>query len=382
MNSDERDVVYMDHAATSPLRPSALAAMMPWLDGLYGNPSGAHFVARRAKRAIEDARDHIAGVIGRHPLELVFTSGGTEANNHVVRAAARSARGRIVVSAVEHHAVLEPAHDLDASVVAVDSDGRVDLAALQASLVGDVALVSVMAANNETGVLQPLADVARIVRRHAPTAWLHTDAVQAAPWLDVSELAENVDSMSVSAHKLGGPQGVGLLVVPRGLRIPPLLLGGGQEREMRSGTHNVAGIIGFAAAFVEAASERAATSAAVGALRDTLERSILERVDGVRRTLNANVERLPNNSHLCFAGIESESLVFLLDRAGVCASAASACSSGGVVVSHVLQAMGVPHEWAAGALRLTLGPQTSEREVRRTVESVAGAVDQLREAGS
>ncbi len=376
---DAEAVVYLDHAATSPLRAVALDAMLPWLTGAFGNPSGAHSVARKAKRAIEDARDEIAEFVGRHPLEIVFTSGGTEADNHIVAAAARRGGG-IVVSAIEHHAVLEPAHRLAASVIPVTAAGTVDPESIQDLVAADTSLVSVMAANNETGAIQPLAEIARAVRKRAPKAWLHTDAVQAAAWLDLRDVAALVDALSLSAHKLGGPQGVGALVVPRAERVEALLQGGGQEREMRSGTHNVAGIVGFAAAARESAAQRDEVAVRVGALRDRLEAKVLADNADVRPTMGGG-HRLPNNLHLCFAGVESEALVFLLDRDGVCASAASACSSGGAVISHVLAAMGVDPAWSRGAVRLTLGRETTEADVDRAAVALASAVARLRSSG-
>ncbi|HEY8545196.1 MAG TPA: aminotransferase class V-fold PLP-dependent enzyme, partial [Acidimicrobiales bacterium] len=236
---DAPPVTYLDHAATTPLRPEARAAMLPWLGGAFGNPSGAHRVARAARQAIDEARDTIAALLGCAPNEVVFTAGGTEADNLAVLGVAAARPGPVVACAVEHHAVLEPVHAVGGVTCRVDRGGVVDLDALAAVLTPATSLVTVMTANNEVGTVQPLDEVARVVRGRAPEAALHTDAVQGAPWLDLGRVAAACDLVTVSAHKLGGPQGVGVLVVRRGTPLRARALGGGQERELRSGTHNV-----------------------------------------------------------------------------------------------------------------------------------------------
>jgi cysteine desulfurase len=374
------DFAYLDHAATTPLRPEAREAMLPWLGERFGNPSGAHPVARRARQAVDEARDVVADVVGCRPGDVVFTGGGTEADNLAVRGVHAARPGPVVCSAIEHEAVLGPVELVGGRTVAVDRRGILDLDALAAALTPDTTLVSVMAANNEVGAVQPIGDVAEAVARRAPDAVVHTDAVQAAPWLDLRDLAAGAGLISVSAHKLGGPQGVGALVVRRGTPLRALILGGGQERELRSGTHNVAGIAGFAAALRAVAAGRAATAARVGALRDRL-------ADGLLRSLPGAVEtgvergdrrhRLPGTLHLCLPGIESEALLFLLDEAGVCASAASACASGAQQASHVLAAMGVPPEAATGALRLSLGWTSTDSDVDRALAAIPAAVARL-----
>jgi cysteine desulfurase len=368
---------YLDHAATTPLRPATVEAMLPWLRERFGNPSGAHSVARAARAAVDEAREEVAAALGCAPGEVVFTSGGTEADNLAVLGV--PGPGEVVCTAVEHHAVLEPVAVRGGATVAVDGNGRVDLDALAGAVGPGTALVSVLLANNEVGTVQPLADVVAVVRERAPGAVVHTDAVQAAPWLDVAALASGADLVSVSGHKLGGPQGTGALVVRGAVRLVPLLRGGGQEAERRSGTHDVAGIVGLAAALREATATREATVARVGALRDRLLSGVLDAVPGTELTGHPT-ERVAGSCSLTIEGVESEALLVLLDRAGVCASAASACASGAQQRSHVLAAMGVPATRAGGALRLSLGWCSTEADVDTALEVVPAAVARLRRA--
>ena len=370
---------YLDHAATTPLRPAAVEAMLPWLTGRFGNPSGAHAVARAARAAVEEAREDVAAALGCAPSEVVFTSGGTEADNLAVLGV--PGPGPVLCSAVEHHAVLEPVAARGGTTVAVDHHGRVDLDALADAVGPTTALVSVGLANNEVGTVQPLAEVVDVVRDRAPRAALHTDAVQAAAWLDVAGLAAGADLVSVSGHKLGGPQGVGALVVRGGRRLAPVLLGGGQEAERRSGTHNVAGIVGLSAALREVVATREATAARVRRLRDTLSAGLVAAVPGAAVTGHPT-DRVAGSCSLTVEGVESEALLVLLDRAGVCASAASACASGALRPSHVLAAMGVPANRAAGALRLSLGWCSTDADVDVALEVVPAAVAQLRRAAA
>jgi cysteine desulfurase len=340
-------LAYLDHAATTPVRPEAAEAMLPWLTGRYGNPSGGHAVARAARQAIEEARDELAAVLGCQPRELVFTSGGTESDNLAVAGVA----GRVACSSIEHHAVLDPVRHRGG--VVFDLDGAPP---------PDADLVSVMLVNNEVGTIQALDDL------DAPV--VHTDAVQALPWLDVATAAARADLISVSAHKVGGPQGVGALVVREGVRLAPLLRGGGQERERRSGTQNVAGIVGFAAA-VRACR---ADPPDVSAMRDRLAAGLTS-ISGCRPSVDPSTT-VPGILSLVFDGIESEALLVLLDRAGVCASAAASCASGAMEASHVLEALGVP---TGGALRLSLGWTTTDAEIDHALAVVPAAVAQLRE---
>jgi len=283
-----------------------------------------------------------------------------------------------VCPAVEHHAVLHTVERLGGTVVPVDAAARVRLDALADALADDVAVVSVMAVNNEVGTVTDLAEVADVVRNRAPGALLHTDAVQGPSWLDLRDVWPHVDVMALSGHKFGGPKGVGVMVVREGAAIDPLIVGGGQERERRSGTHNVAGIVALSVALGATDAERSAEVPRVAALRDRLVAGIVGDVDGARETV-APADKVAGSAHVMFEGVESEALLYLLDEAGVCASAASACASGAMDPSHVLAAMGVERSWANGALRLTLGRTTTQADVDSGVEAVTAAVRTLRD---
>ncbi len=367
-------VVYLDHAATTPMRPDAVQVMLAFLSDRFGNPSGSHRIARDARRAIDEARDRVAGVIGCRPGEVVFTGGGTESDNAAITG---SAGGRRVCPAAEHHAVLHAVERQGGTVVPVDASARVDLDALAQALGPDVAAVSVMAVNNEVGSINDLAAVASVVRARAPGALLHTDAVQAACWLDLRDLWPHVDLLSLSAHKFGGPKGVGVLAVRDGAALEALIVGGGQERDRRSGTHNVAGIVAMAEALADTDAERSEEVARIGALRDRLVSGLVSRLPGVRETVPPTA-KVAGSAHVMFEGVESEALLFLLDQAGVCASAASACASGAMDPSHVLAAMGVERSWAQGALRLSLGRTTTPTDVDRAFDVLTDAVSTLR----
>jgi cysteine desulfurase len=372
-------VAYLDHAATTPMRPEAVAAMLPFLTEHFGNPSGSHAVARRAKAALEAARDSVASALGCRPGEVVFTGGGTEADNlAVLGSLARRPGGRAVCSAIEHHAVL---HSVSSSAggatFGVDDSGLVDLDALSAVLSADVAVVSVMLANNEVGMIQPLASVVELVRRLAPGAVVHTDAVQAFPWVDVASLAASADLVAVSAHKFGGPKGVGALVVRGSASVAPIVHGGGQEQDRRSGTHNLAGIVAMAAAMSATVASRAVEVDRVRGLRARLADGVLASVEGAVET-GVRSTKIAGNCHVLIPGVESEALLFLLDDAGVCASAGSACASGALEPSHVLSAMGVVPDLARGALRLSLGPASTDDDVDLALKVVPEAVARLR----
>lgn len=366
----------MDHAATTPMRASAIEAMMPFLDGVYANPSGSHRFARLARKSVDEARDLIASIVGCKPGEVVFTGCGTESDNAAIIGVVRRHGGVAVCPATEHHAVLHCVEHLHGRVVDVDAIGAVDPDALRAALDDAVGSVSVMAVNNETGVITDMAAVSDLVRRHAPNAVLHTDAVQAACWIDLRLLWPLVDTMAISAHKFGGPKGVGALIVREGVTFEPVVLGGGQERDRRSGTHNVAGIVAMAEALRATDAEREHEVARIYALRDRLMTG-LSAIPGVRRTVPDAVS-VPGVVHVCISDVESESLLYLLDEADVCASAASACASGAMEPSHVLRAMGVEREWSAGALRLSMGHTTTEADVDRTVRVVTESVERIR----
>jgi len=374
---NQGEIAYLDNAATTPLHPEALAAMLPFLGDRFGNPSGVHAVARDARAALEEARDLVADCLGARPGEIVFTGGGTEADNLAITGLHARRGGTVVCPASEHHAVLHTVASLGGRVVPVTADGIVDFDALADALDDDVSVVSVMLANNETGTVQPLADIGALLREHAPNAVLHTDAVQAFPWLDVATLAASAPLVAVSAHKFGGPKGVGALVVREGVAVDPVIHGGGQERDRRSGTHNVAGIVGMAAAMRVTVEERERTVARVGTLRDRLADGLLAAVPGTRET-GDRAAKVAGNCHLRFEGIESEALLILLDEAGVCASAGSACTSGAIEPSHVLTAMGIDSADALSSVRLSLGPTTSDDDVDLALKVVPEAVARLR----
>lgn len=379
-------MAYLDHAATTPLRPEALEAMLPFLQRTFGNPSGQHAAARAAKTALEEARERVAAVLGARPGEVIFTGSGTEADNLALKGAARWARDRgagdgVVTTAIEHHAVLHSCDRLEregfrVGRVRVDAGGVVDLDALAAALDERTTVVSVMLANNEVGTVQPLAEVAALCSQRAPRAVLHTDAVQAAAWLDLGAAAAPAQLVAVSGHKFGGPKGVGALVVRQGTRLQAVIDGGGQERDLRSGTHNVAGIVGFAAALEAAAGRRSEELPRVAGHRDRLQAG-LAAIPGAR--FNGDpARRLANSCHVAFPGIESESLLLLLDREGICASAGSSCASGALDPSHVLAAMTIPRDLARASLRLTVGWTTTDAEIDEALAVIPAAVERLR----
>ena len=370
--------VYLDHAATSSLRPEARAAMEPFGDNLYANPSGSHRFAREARKAIDEARDLVASVIGCQPGEIVFTSGGTESANTAVLGAVRRHGGRAVCSASEHHAVLHCVEHLDGIVVPVSAEGPLMPDVLRAVLAStdNVSVVSVMAVNNETGAINDIQHISHAVRGRAEKAILHTDAVQAACWLDLRDIWKHVDILTLSSHKFGGPKGVGITVIRDGVHVDPLILGGGQERDRRSGTHNVAGIVGTATALHVTDTNRAQEVIRLGALRDVLLHEITEKIPCASATLQPGVA-VAGTAHVCLEGLESESILYLLDGANVCVSAASACASGAMEPSHVLEAMGVSREKVKGSLRFSLGHTTTESDIRLAIDATVAAAQRL-----
>lgn len=381
---------YFDHAASAPRRDEVTQAMAPWMHGVVGNPSGSHRAARDARRAVEEARDVVAAFVGAKPGGVIFTAGGTESCTLAVAGVAHAHRRShehttLVVSSIEHHAVLDAAHMLasdfatvEVREIGVDTDGVLDVAALHDALDDSVALVSVMAANNETGVLQPLDAVVSVARAqgrgHLVT---HSDAVAAAPWLDLTEFTAGVDAVSLCAHKLGGPVNSGALILRRDVTLEAMMPGGGQERGRRGGTVDVAACVGLAAAVRCVEAERHVGEARVRENQRRL-RECLSRLPGARITAEA-ASTVAGTVHATFEGIASDELLFLLDQDGVCASAASSCSSGAAVSSHVLAAMGVAPERARGSLRLTMGHDTSDDEVDAVIASVRRAVTRLAE---
>ncbi|WP_394552593.1 cysteine desulfurase family protein [Agromyces sp. MMS24-JH15] len=376
-------MIFLDHAATAPVRREALEAMWPYLAGSFGNPSSRHQLGIEAARALAGARAEVAAVLGCRPGDVVFTSGGTEADNLAVKGLAlANPRGRhVVVSPIEHEAVLESAaylarvHGFEVSFAEVDAGGVVRPEALARVIRDDTALVSVQLANNEVGTVQPIAELAAIARAHG--ALVHTDAVQAAGWLPLSLDALGVDALSLAGHKLGAPKGTGALIVRGRLPLEPVLHGGGQERERRSGTENVAGAVAFATAFRLADQERPDASARVGALSARLIGRILDEVPGAMLTGDP-VDRLPGTASFVFPGTAGEAVLLELERDGVVCSSGSACAAGSDEPSHVLTAMGFGAEVAQTAVRFTLGAETSPDDVEEAADAVVEAVAAVR----
>ena len=374
----KRHLAYFDHAATTPMRKEAVAAMLPYLADDFANPSGVYAEGRRARRAIDDARDEVATLLGCSPGEVVFTSGGTEADNIAILGAASYSGGTVVTTAIEHHAVLDSARRVQARVIPAGRDGLVDLDLLAGGLDDSVSLVSVMAVNNELGTIQPLADVVSLAARLAPNALVHTDAVQAAPWFDLGAMCAGCDLISISGHKIGGPKGVGALCV-RGRatgHLSALVAGGGQERALRPGTENVAGIVAFGAAARAAIAERTVVGGRVQKLRDRFVEGVVSLVPVAHESV-ARSSTAPGFAHLRFDGVLSEELLVLLDESGVAASAGSACSSGALEPSHVLRAIGWEGRSPREGIRFTLGRTTSDDDVDRALAVIPSAVAAL-----
>jgi cysteine desulfurase len=378
--------VYLDHAATTPVAPEVRAAMLPFLGEVFGNPSSAHATGRAARAAVDEARERVAAALGCAPGEVVFTSGGSEADNLAIRGALdrHAGRGRhLVVTAIEHDAVLKTAEELadlgrcELSVVPCDGHGVVDPEAVGAAVRDDTVLVSMMLANNEVGTVQDVAAAAEAARRRNPSVLVHTDAVQALGRLPVDVRALGVDMASITAHKVYGPKGAGALYLRRGVAIAAQVTGGGQERARRSGTENVAAIAGLAAAVSLVEDERAREMPRIGRLAERLVEGVLDGVPDVVLT-GRGAPRLPSFATFAFPGLETEMLLTLLDRSGVEASGGSACSSGAHMPSHVLTAMGLPPRVASGALRCTLGRATTEDDVDRAAAAIVAAVARLR----
>lgn len=419
-------MIYLDHAATTAVSKTVREAMLPYFSEDYGNPSSLYLFAQKAKKAVEDSRRSIAGLLGVNPREVYFTSGGTESDNWAILSAFYSAMGKksslsgseaeqksslsgsdveqksslsgaeavdqkqrqphIICSAIEHHAVLESckfAESLGARVsqIPVDREGFLDLEALEQTITEDTVLISVMAANNEMGTIQNLRAIGEIAKKHG--VLFHTDAVQAFGQIPLSFSEMGIDLLSASAHKLHGPKGIGLLAIRKGVRLPAFLHGGAQERGFRAGTENVPAIVGFAKAAEEAFATMAEREKRKRELQKLFFRQLLEEVPGIKITgvnpLEASGEkRLSGNVHICIEGIEAESLLLLLDQKGICASAGSACASGSVEPSHVLLALGKSHVEAYSGLRLSFEEDLKEEELEFTVKAIREGVERLR----
>ncbi len=374
--------IYLDHAATTPLRPEVLEAMLPYLSLEFGNPSSVYGAGRRGHQALDQARDTVSRLLRAKSEEIIFTSGGSEGANLAIKGVAWAYQNKgkhIITSAIEHHAVLDTVlwlkqKGFEATILPVDAYGLVSPKQVQAALRDDTILVSIMHANNEVGTIQPIREIGAIVREHG--AFFHTDAVQTAGILDLDVNELNVDLLSLSAHKFYGPKGVGALYVRKGVRIDSLIHGGAQEKRRRAGTENVAGIVGLAKAFELAQEEREEATRHLVQLRDQL----LEGLQTIPHTkINGSLkQRLPNNVNVCFQFIEGESLLLNLDLRGIAASSGSACTSGSLDPSHVLLAMGLPHEIAHGSLRLTLGRDNTREQVNYVLQEIPEIIERLR----
>ena len=388
------EIIYLDNNATTPLDPAVIEEMLPFLTKYYGNPSSGYAFAARARKAVDLARERLAALLGCAPSEIVFTSGGTESNNAVIHSAlaysaiAAAKAGQfephgkhIVTSAVEHSAVLRPCQDLEkhgcaVTFLDVDRDGNLDLGELEAAIRPETALVSMMWANNETGVLFPVQKIAEICRRKG--VLFHTDAVQAVGKIPIRLRETAINFLSLSAHKFHGPKGVGALYVNGRTRFGPLIAGGGQENGRRGGTENVAGIVGLGKAAELALKYRAEGKGSVHSMRDRFEKAILESVSGASVN-GTGALRIPNTSSLSFEGIESSNALLLLDRHGICCSAGSACRTGSQEASHVLRAMNPNGDGARRSLRFSFGRFNSEAEIDRAIEIVPKVIEKLRE---
>ena len=375
--------IYADNAATTKMSQLALDAMMPYMQNIYGNPSSLHSAGQAAAEALVTARESMAALLGCEPRELYFTSGGSEADNQAILSAARIGARRnkkhIISTAFEHHAVLHTLKKLEregyeVTLLDVHENGMVSAAQVAEAIREDTCLVTVMYANNEIGSVMPIAEIGAVCREKG--VLFHTDAVQAAGHLDIDVAAQNIDMLSLSAHKFHGPKGVGALYVRKGIVLSNLIEGGAQERGKRAGTENVPAIMGMAAAFADACAHRDENNAHMQKLRDKLIAGLSTIPHAV---LNGDREhRLPGNVHFCFEGIEGESLLLLLDMKGICASSGSACTSGSLEPSHVLLAIGRPHEIAHGSLRLSLCPENTEEEVDYMLQAIPEVVTYLR----
>jgi len=377
--------IYMDHAATTYVKPEVLEAMLPYFTDQFGNPSSIHTRGQMARSAVDRAREQVARAINAQPAEIYFTGGGSEADNMALKGIAESYAKKgshIITTKIEHHAILhtcewlEKQRGVSVTYLDVDEYGRVTPEQVEAAIRPDTILVSIMFANNEIGTIEPIAEIGAMCKKHG--VLFHTDAVQAVGAVPIDVQAMNIDLLSMSAHKFYGPKGIGALYARKGVRVPALIHGGAQERGKRAGTENLPGIVGMGKAIELATATMEESSRRIAALRDRLMKGILERVPDCR--VNGDLEhRLPNNLNMCFKYIEGEALLLRLDLAGIEGSSGSACTSGSLDPSHVLLAIGLPHEIAHGSLRLTLGDGTTEEDVDYVIDTLPGIVRTLRE---
>ena len=388
-----RDIIYMDHAGTTPVDPRVLDAMMVWFSSQFGNPSSVHTIGQEAKRALDESREKVAGILGCRMSEVVFTSGGTESDNAAIKgavAALQQMGDHIITSSIEHHAVLHTCQYLenmgfDVTYLPVDRFGLVDPDDVMRAITDRTILVSIMYASNEIGTIEPIQEIARSVKDRARamerTIVVHTDAVQAAGFLPLNLRELGVDMLSLSAHKFHGPKGTGILCIKRGTPFLPQQLGGGQERERRSGTENIPGIVGTAVALEIATGERERVGVHCTSLRDRLIDEIRDRIPGAQLNGHPTL-RLPNNVNFSFEHVEGEPVLLGLDMAGIAASSGSACSSGSLEPSHVLLALGQSADLARGSLRLTLGRDNTDEDVDYLLSVLEDLVARLREMPS
>ncbi|MDD6057204.1 MAG: cysteine desulfurase NifS [Clostridiales bacterium] len=376
-------MIYLDNAATTQVYPEILDAMLPYFTEQYGNASAVYSFAAGSKQAVDEARRNVAELIGAKPEEIYFTAGGSESDNWAIKATAEAyaAKGKhIITSSIEHHAVLHTCAYLEkkgyeVTYVDVDEQGRLKLDELEAAIRPDTILISIMAANNEIGTIEPIREIGRIAHEHG--VLFHTDAVQAFGHIPLNVDELGIDMLSASGHKLNGPKGVGVLYIRKGVKILSLIHGGAQERKRRAGTLNVPGIVGMGKAAKLAGDHMEQRAAKESELRDYLIERVLKEIPYTR--LNGDkTERLPNNASFCFRFIEGESMLILLDQAGICASSGSACTSGSLDPSHVLLAIGLPHEIAHGSLRLSLSEKNTKEEIDQTVEILKETISRLR----
>lgn len=377
------DQIYLDYAATAPVLPEVLDAMLPFFVTQYGNPSGIHGPGRNARRAVEQARRQVAQVLGAESSEILFTSGGSESDNLAIKGTAFALRNKgnhLITSRIEHPAVLNTCRWLekqgfDVTYLPVDTCGMVSPDAVREAIRPETILVSIMTANNEIGTLEPVGKIGEICRRER--ILFHTDAVQAVGMIPVRAQDLNADLISISAHKFHGPKGTGALYLRKGIRLDALIHGGSQERSLRAGTENVPGIVGMGKAITVAAEEMEAVTGRIRKLRDEFEKMITEQIPGTK--VNGHPEkRLPNNCHFSFAGVDSEALLLRLDLAGISVSGGSACTAGSTEPSHVLQAIGLEKELLKGSIRITLGRETTRDEMQKTAQVLTETVSDLR----
>ena len=378
------DRIYLDHAATTPVKQEVLDAMMPYFTQNFGNPSSVYQVAQINRKAVDEAREKVASLLGAHPNEIFFTAGGSESDNWAIKGIAEANKGKgnhIITSKIEHHAVLHTCEYLEkqgyeVTYLNVNENGQIDLDELRAAIKDTTILITIMYANNEVGSIMPIKEIGQIAKEHGVA--FHTDAVQAIGQVKIDVKEENIDALSMSGHKIYGPKGVGVLYIRRGLKITNLIHGGAQERGRRAGTENVPGIVGLAKAMELAYTDFEEKNTRIKGLRDKLMNGILNTVPYCK--LNGDpVNRLSNNVNIGFEFVEGESLLLLLDMNGVAASSGSACTSGSLDPSHVLLALGLPHEKAHGSLRMTLGEKTTEEEIDYVLEKLPAIVQRMRD---